>query len=64
MSVRNIAILGCGGFIGSHLLERLLEAREYVIEGWDATGAKIRHLVNHSRFKFHEADLTSVVSDK
>ena len=32
MSVRNIAILGCGGFIGSHLLERLLEAREYVIE--------------------------------
>ena len=59
MSVRNIAILGCGGFIGSHLLERLLEAREYVIEGWDATGAKIRNLVNHSRFKFNEVDIAS-----
>ena len=51
-----IAMLGCGGFIGSHLLEALLENESIEIEGWDFDSNKITHLLGASRFQFHQGD--------
>ncbi|HEX2525997.1 MAG TPA: NAD-dependent epimerase/dehydratase family protein [Geminicoccus sp.] len=48
-----VVILGCGGFVGSHLLDNLLDDPRYQIEGWDPEDRKIRrHLVN-PRFTLH-----------
>jgi UDP-apiose/xylose synthase len=55
-----IAILGCGGFIGSHLCERLLADTGYHIEGIDVSPAKITHLLDHERLRFHRLDVHSV----
>ncbi len=44
-----IVMLGCGGFIGSHLLDRLLPTKKYEIYGWDPCYRKIeKHLDNPS----------------
>ena len=51
--VRNLVILGCGGFIGSHLLDTLLDQHTIRIEGWDLYDDKIAvHLAN-PMFTFH-----------
>jgi UDP-apiose/xylose synthase len=55
----NVCILGCGGFVGSHLTERLLSATEHRVVGVDLTSAKIEHLVGHSRLEFHERDVST-----
>ena len=42
-----LAIVGCGGFIGSHLLDALLDDDSIRIDGWDPQVDKIsRHLSN------------------
>ena len=42
-----LVIMGCGGFIGSHLLDALLEDDSIRIDGWDPQVDKIsRHLSN------------------
>jgi UDP-apiose/xylose synthase len=46
-------MLGCGGFIGSHLLERILAATKYHVEGVDVSSRKIAHLLGHERLDFH-----------
>ena len=38
-----LAIVGCGGFIGSHLLDALLEDDSIRIDGWDPQVDKISH---------------------
>ena len=35
-----VLLLGVGGFIGSHLVDRLLRDPSYVVEGLDLTDAK------------------------
>jgi UDP-apiose/xylose synthase len=52
-----IAVLGCGGFIASHLLERLLKTDRYQIVGWDTQDSKIKHLLDHKYFTFHKIDI-------
>ena len=45
MGVSRLVIVGCGGFIGSHLLDRLVDSVR--IDGWDFDVDKIsRHLEN------------------
>ena len=51
-----IALLGAGGFIGSNLIEYLLERDEHDIIGVDATDAKLAG-IDGSRFQFHKADI-------
>jgi UDP-apiose/xylose synthase len=51
-----VALIGCGGFIGSHLLEALLPNPEYTVVGFDTDAAKIGHLLHHPRFTFHLGD--------
>ncbi len=52
-----IALLGCGGFIGSHFLDAFLTDPSWTIEGWDWTPAKIKQHLGHPAFTFHPGDL-------
>lgn len=52
-----IALLGCGGFIGSHFLDAFLADPDVRIEGWDWTPAKIAGHLAHPRFRFHPGDI-------
>ena len=52
-----LAILGCGGFIGSHCLDTLLADPEFQVEGWDWSADKILPHLGHPRFRFHAGDL-------
>ncbi len=45
----NILVPGCGGFIGSHFVERMLARDGVTIVGWDAETSKISHLLDHPR---------------
>lgn len=56
----NIAIIGCGGFIGSHLLEKLLTTTDYRIFGLDLTDLKIRHLLKYKALNFLHMDFTDL----
>jgi UDP-apiose/xylose synthase len=53
----SLSILGCGGFIGSHLLERLLEGGNFRITGIDISSSKISHLLSHRDFTFVGLDV-------
>jgi len=46
-----VVVLGCGGFIGSHLLERLLADGRFHVVGWDTSIQKISHWLDHPRFE-------------
>jgi UDP-apiose/xylose synthase len=50
---KRLVILGCGGFIGSHLLERLLNDADLHIDGWDPDDHKIAHLTGRDNFTLH-----------
>ena len=52
-----LCILGCGGFIGSHLVPRLLDEDRYDLYGLDITSAKIEEHLAHSRFHFYEVNV-------
>ena len=49
-----LIILGCGGFVGSHLLDRLLKRDDIEIEGWDPESEKIEAHLRHPRFTLHK----------
>lgn len=49
-----LLILGCGGFVGSHLLDRLLTRSDIEIEGWDPESSKISRHLEHPNFTFHQ----------
>ena len=47
MNKQTLCILGCGGFIGSHLLDRVLSDHRHKVIGIDTASSKIqRHLSN------------------
>jgi len=53
-----IAILGAGGFIGSHLVEHLLARTEHGVVGLDVTDDKLRGITG-GNFTFVRADVRS-----
>jgi UDP-apiose/xylose synthase len=57
-----IVILGCGGYIGSHLLGRLLDDTGNKILGWDLDSRKIREYVSNPNFEFRQQDLSTAES--
>lgn len=59
--VPRIALIGCGGFIGHHLLRRLLDAG-YAVEGWDLDTRRLDDLRAHPGLTFHQADYSSAES--
>ena len=52
---RRIALVGCGGFVGSHLLQRLLQLGVEV-EGWDLEDRRIESELSNPQFTFHQCD--------
>jgi UDP-apiose/xylose synthase len=54
---KNIAITGCSGFIGSHILERLLATTDYHVYGIDISESRIRHLMGNKLFTFCHQDI-------
>jgi UDP-apiose/xylose synthase len=55
--IRSCVILGCGGFIGSHLLDKLLPAGEVFVEGFDLDDRKIGSYLGNENFRFHRGAL-------
>ena len=55
--MRRIALLGCGGFIGSHLLGGILGRTRAEVLGWDLDAHRIRAHLDDPRFSFFEGDL-------
>ncbi|MBA3496738.1 MAG: NAD-dependent epimerase/dehydratase family protein [Gemmatimonadales bacterium] len=51
-----VAVLGAGGFIGTHLVEHLLAAGKYAILGIDLTSEKLSG-IEGAAFTFYEADI-------
>jgi len=52
-----VAIVGCGGFIGSHLLDAVLERTRWRVFGVDLDFYRLQHRLNHERSEFLCADL-------
>jgi UDP-apiose/xylose synthase len=48
-----LAIIGCGGFIGSHLLDRLLSDDSVYITGWDPEVRKIERHLDNPNLRLH-----------
>lgn len=57
-----ILILGAGGFIGSHLVERLL-AQGHRVVGVDTEADKVRHLLGKGELTFIQKDIRRVRTD-
>lgn len=52
-----ILVLGCGGFIGCHLIDALLKNENYSITGVDVFTYKIDRHFSNKRFKFIKGDI-------
>jgi UDP-apiose/xylose synthase len=72
LSEIRLVILGCGGFIGSHLLDHLLTNPSIEVYGWDPYPDKIAHHLDKPNFKFFQkapqneeglAELESAISN-
>jgi UDP-apiose/xylose synthase len=48
-----IVMLGCGGFIGSHLIDRLLGEGGFEIHGWDPSDRKVAQHLSNPNFHLH-----------
>ena len=53
MARKKILLLGCGGFVGSHLTDRLLARGDYEIEGWDVQTSKIEQHLDNPSLRMH-----------
>jgi UDP-apiose/xylose synthase len=58
---KNYLILGCSGYIGSHLVNRLLEREDVTIYGWDLADEKISDKLDHPRFHFYQEDISDAL---
>lgn len=52
-----VLLLGVGGFIGSHLADRLLRTTDHVVEGFDLTDRKLEEVKERPRFTFVRGDI-------
>ena len=52
-----VAVVGCGGFIGSHLLKAILERTRWRVFGVDLDSYRIQEHLSSPRFDFLSADL-------
>jgi len=59
MAKRRLIVLGCGGFVGSHLVDRLLASGEFEIFGYDLTSKKCAQHLDNPDFHFREGYVDS-----
>lgn len=57
---KSIAVTGCSGFIGSHILTKLLNTTDYQVYGIDLSHTKISHLLDNPSLKFFPLDVTDI----
>jgi UDP-apiose/xylose synthase len=62
MRTKKLIILGCGGFVGSHLTNRLLSTGRYRIEGWDISHHKISAHLGNDKLRFHRTYLDAATT--
>jgi UDP-apiose/xylose synthase len=55
----SICILGCAGFIGSHITERILSTTNWQIFGIDRNPAKISSFISHPNFTYANINIKS-----
>jgi len=55
MAKKKVLLLGCGGFVGSHLTDRLLARGDYDIEGWDVATDKIEQHLDNPALRLHRS---------
>ena len=51
-----VIIIGCGGFVGSHLLDRLMVRDDIEVEGWDPETHKITRHLDNPRLNLHRVN--------
>lgn len=56
---KRVLILGINGFIGSHLLEAILNQTDWQVTGLDLATHKIDEFLDNARFTFKQADMLS-----
>ncbi|HUI90960.1 MAG TPA: bifunctional UDP-4-keto-pentose/UDP-xylose synthase [Chitinivibrionales bacterium] len=56
---RTVCILGCGGFIGSHLVERILGTTDWLIYGIDRSPSKISEHLANPKFTYANINIES-----
>jgi len=54
---RNILILGCNGFIGSHLTHRIINDTDWTVHALDIADHNLGDIIGHERFHFTKADM-------
>lgn len=52
----SIVIIGCGGFIGGHLLDAILGQRDWRVVGWDLRDDKVKDHLCNDKFAFRKLD--------
>ena len=52
-----IFLPGAGGFIGSHLIEKILNKSDYEVSAFDINGKSLERFAGHERFSFHQGDI-------
>lgn len=52
-----LVVTGCGGFIGSHFLDRMLQRPDVQITGWDPNASRISHHLNNPRLTLRQSRL-------
>ena len=53
-----VLILGVNGFIGHHLTNRIMEQTDWSVYGMDLGADRLEKVINNSRFRFIEGDIT------
>lgn len=51
--IKKLVVIGCGGFIGSHLLEAVLQRSHVTVFGADPNPSKIKHLLELPNLKLN-----------
>lgn len=54
---RNILIIGCNGFIGSHLTQRILDQTDWMIHALDIADHNLQDHLQNPRLNFNKADI-------
>ncbi|MGC4027424.1 MAG: bifunctional UDP-4-keto-pentose/UDP-xylose synthase [Steroidobacteraceae bacterium] len=56
--MKRILVLGVNGFIGHHLVARILADTDWEVHGMDMYSSSLEGLLDHPRFHFFEGDIT------
>lgn len=54
---KTVAIFGVNGFIGHHLLKRIIDTTDWNVIGFDISDSRIAPAIGRERFTFHKGDL-------